>query len=740
VISLAADPSEAEADLEIPERWSSLPQPEVVSPALLDGAFQAVGAWLAASAHALVPAAMDRVAFAPGRRVTAARLRLLRADASGAVVDVELRDADGAVALAVQGLLLRRLAALPVPPARLDLAQGLGALVWSPDSARREAKAFPIDRPGVWWILDSGSALAEQIAARLRAAGERVRIALPAEATRRVAADRFEIDVRDARAWDLVREGEAPRGVLHLWSLEPRNAASDPPSPPERARWLCEGMLGLLRALLDRDGAAAPQLWIAAAGAETALVGEKALAAASLFALARVLEFEHPELQCTTIDLASADSEHACDALWTELCAPGRGSRVAYRAGARLLPRLEPVKLAPGAPARIDPSGAYLITGGAGALGTQLAEWLVQQGACDITLVSRHAPEETRAQRLAQLAERCPGLRHCCADVSERESIGQVLAGIRASGRALRGVFHLAGVLDEAPLVAIDAARLDGMLAAKLRGAWHLHELTADDPLACFVSFSSVSALVGLPGQGGYAAANAFLDALAQQRRASGLPALSIDWGVWEGEGMASTAAQERLARRGFKTLSADAALRALATVLAANPVQIAVLAADEEALRALGARSWASSSGQRGGWREELRALPAAARLDHCARLVRGVLRDVLGLAGADQAATDAPLVDLGLDSLRAVELRNELSRCTGLRLPASFAFDCATLAGAARSLVERLGVAQSPPAPCDAKSGAPDLAALPASELLSLVDRALQDSSASGREGRHE
>ncbi len=723
VTALSVSEREAFVRLELPEGWSALPPHEAVAPSLLDGAFQAVAAWLPASAQALVPSSLDRVVCLGRGRASAARLRVLRADALGAVVDVELLDAQGAVQLAVHGLLLRAAQWLSAPR-----ASGLRSFVWEPSPAPLAAALLPSERVGGWWLLDSGTPLGESIAARLRAAGARVRVVTPASATRRVAADRFEIDLADPQAFETLLEGDVPRGVLHLWALEPGDGTAA--RAPERARSLCDGALGLLRALVSGERGASAQLWIVAAGAEAVRAGEAAPqlapAAAALFGLARVVEFEHPELRCTTIDLDPADVASAGDALWSELCSPGRGSRVAYRDGVRLAPRLAPAPSTSATPHPIDADGAYLITGGVGALGLQVARWLVEQGARHLTLVSRHDAAPARQQQLELLQARCPDLRQRRADVSQREAVAEVLAEIRAQGRPLRGIFHLAGVLEDAPLLAIDSARLDAMLGAKLRGGWHLHELTADDPLSSFVLFSSIGSLVGLPGQGGYAAANAFLDALAHQRRARGLPAISINWSVWKGEGMAPSAAQERLARRGFEALEPEAGLRALAAVLAANPAQIAVLSADEQALRALDARSRAA---QPGSWREELRALPGSARVDQCVRRIRAVLRDVLGLEAAYEAASDAPLIDLGLDSLRAVELRNELARRTGLRLPASFAFDAATLRGAAVALVERLGLTE--PAP-GAEANAADLASLTSSELLGLVDRALNEAGA--------
>ncbi len=198
----------------------------------------------------------------------------------------------------------------------------------------------------------------------------------------------------------------------------------------------------------------------------------------------------------------------------------------------------------------VRPDWTYLITGGLGALGLAVAQRFVERGARHLALVGRSAPAAAAAAAVAALRAAGADVRVVAADVADHAQLAAALATVRATMPPLRGVVHAAGSLADATLDGLDAARLHAALAPKMAGAWNLHLTTLDDPLDFFVLFSSVAATLGLAGQANYAAGNAFLDALAEHRRAAGLPALSIDWGPWAGIGLAAAAADrgDRLA------------------------------------------------------------------------------------------------------------------------------------------------------------------------------------------------
>ena len=227
------------------------------------------------------------------------------------------------------------------------------------------------------------------------------------------------------------------------------------------------------------------------------------------------------------------------------------------------------IVLTPPATEPVRPGATYLITGGLGALGLAAAAWLAGRGAAHLVLAGRRPPSPAAAAALAGLAARgCRAVARA-ADVSDPGDLDGLLGWIAAELPPLRGVIHAAGARDDALLADLDAGRLAAAWAPKAAAAWLLHRRTAGLPLDFFVTFSSAAAVLGSAGQAGYAAANAFLDGLAEHRRSLGLPALSVAWGPWAGDGMAADrAVQARLARQGIDLLRPDSALQALDVLL----------------------------------------------------------------------------------------------------------------------------------------------------------------------------
>ncbi|MFB8101203.1 beta-ketoacyl reductase, partial [[Kitasatospora] papulosa] len=231
---------------------------------------------------------------------------------------------------------------------------------------------------------------------------------------------------------------------------------------------------------------------------------------------------------------------------------------------------------------RPRPGGTALVTGGTGALGALVARRLAEAGAGHLLLVSRSGERAAGAEELRrELTELGARVTFAACDVADRDALGRVLAGV-PDELPLTTVVHTAGQLDDALLDALTPAQLERALAAKASGARNLDELTRDTELDAFVLFSSVAATWGMPGQGGYAPGNAFLDALAERRRAAGLPATAIAWGPWAGAGMAaSTAVADEFERVGLGRLGAEQALAALDRALDADDVCVTVADVD---------------------------------------------------------------------------------------------------------------------------------------------------------------
>ncbi|WP_367127977.1 SDR family NAD(P)-dependent oxidoreductase [Saccharothrix sp. HUAS TT1] len=328
-------------------------------------------------------------------------------------------------------------------------------------------------------------------------------------------------------------------------------------------------------------------------------------------------------------------------------------------------------------PARLD--GTVLITGGTGTLGRALAAHLVaEHGVRRLVLVSRSGGEPPELDA---------DVRVVACDVSDRDAVAELVASIPD----LTAVVHAAGVLDDAVVTALTPRQVADVFAPKARAAWHLHELTRDLDLAAFVLFSSASGVLGSPGQGNYAAANAFLDGLAAHRRGLGLPAVSLAWGYWaEASGMTghlSDADRQRLTRAGVVPLTTGHALELFDAALAVDRAAVAPVALNlaalartpvlPSALRSLVGHRPVKRPVHRGGLADRLRSLPEAEQLAAVLDVVTATTATVLGHASPDAVDVRQPFKDLGFDSLTAVELRNRLGSATGLRLPATITFD---------------------------------------------------------------
>ena len=395
----------------------------------------------------------------------------------------------------------------------------------------------------------------------------------------------------------------------------------------------------------------------------------------------------------------------------------------------------------PGAPC--DPAhGSWLITGGLGGLGLAVAEWLAGRGARKLVLMRRRAPDE---EALAAI-ERCRT--QGCTVAAEFCDVADEAALAAAFERMgpIRGIFHLAGVLDDAPLADLHWGRFEKVYRPKLMGAWNLHRLTRAMPIETFVLFSSWTSLTGSPGQASYASANGFLDALAHHRRAQGLPALVINWGAWRETGLAAQPGRlAHLEKQGIGSMSSREALDALAHLMESGLTQTGVSPFDAAAWRdstpnesarrlvasliePLLASGDDSAADPALSLAEALReAPPGPARRQVMEACIQRRLASVLRMSAA-QFDPRKPFRHLGLDSLGSLEMRNLLELDAGVQLPASLIYNHATIASLATELAARMGIPIEPaagdPAPdedMNALLGA--LQELPTEEALRLL-----------------
>ncbi|MBI1357393.1 MAG: SDR family NAD(P)-dependent oxidoreductase [Acidobacteria bacterium] len=402
-------------------------------------------------------------------------------------------------------------------------------------------------------------------------------------------------------------------------------------------------------------------------------------------------------------------------------------------------------------PPRIQPDATYLITGGLGALGLHAARRLAARGARHLALVGRRGPGAEAEAAIEKLRAAGVDVRVFSADVAVRAEMEAVLAAIDAGPAPLRGVLHTAGVLDDGLLPQQTRERFAQTLAPKTLGARWLDELTRDRRLDFFVLYSSIVALAGTKGQSAYAAANAYLDALAHARQAQGLPALSVNWGAWAEAGMAARVSardRRRWAEQGIAMIEPEQGMAALEELLAAGVAQAAVLPIDwvrflgqyTEPLQApplyaelrrskVSANPQGTAKSAAPTLLDELRreALPQKRR-QRLEGFVRGRVAQVLGLGAGEAIDGAQPIRELGLDSLMAVEIRNALGAPFGEALPVSLLYDYPTVEALTDYLSQRFAEPEEPAAPSEPAAEAAAEAGVPSPDRA-LVEQASED-----------
>ncbi len=413
-------------------------------------------------------------------------------------------------------------------------------------------------------------------------------------------------------------------------------------------------------------------------------------------------------------------------------------------------PELRLVPPRPGLRVRAD--AAYLITGGLGGLGLAAARWLVGHGARNLMLLGRGTVSEAILPELEALRAEGARVEVVKADVADARCLGEVLEWARAELPPLRGVLHCAGVLDDGILEQQEPARFRTVMAPKIQGAWNLHLLTRDEPMDFFILYSSMASLLGLPGQGNYAAANAAMDALAHYRRQQGLPALSVNWGPFAEVGLAAAHSNrgERLAYQGMASFTTSQGHALLERLLEEGAVQVAAVSLDvrqwlEFFPSAASLRVWEELASERYGEgprsrSEFLSGLRRAAPGERLG-LLEGYLRERLAQVlriDPSRVGRHEPFRGLGLDSLMSLELRNRIEAALELKLSVTLLWAHSTLTALAAYLLEQLGLAPKhgePPAepsnatarPNSKEIEAAQLAELSEGKLLEMVDDAL-------------
>jgi phthiocerol/phenolphthiocerol synthesis type-I polyketide synthase D len=669
-----------------------------IHPVMLDAALQGLAAAMPAelltdSAEVTyLPVSLEtiRVFGDVGRRARChAELTSLDDDGANKLGRITLTDDAGNPTAELTGVYLRRIQRQTVP---LPLAQKVFEAGWAQTSTPIETGSAE-EPAGSWLVLTHE---------------------LEAKDTARAFIDRFGSSTRRMLSADLFDESAVletfaktaadaelpPIGVIVFVGQRPFDG-TDGDGALARARDLIAAISATVRAVVGGWHGKPPRLWLVT---RNGLVvgddesGDPAIGA--LKGLVRVLAYEHPDLRATLVDFDTADE--TVEKLAAELGSSGSDDVIAWRGERRCVERLSRATL--GVRVResvVRPHGSYVVTGGLGGIGMVVARWLVDRGAGRVVLNGRSHPSDEQRQSLADLESRAeivvvPG------DISAPGVAERLVTAAEETGLPLRGVVHSAAVIDDNLVANLSRESLERVWAPKAGGALRLHEVTATRQLDWWVGFSSVASLLGSPGQGAYACANAWLDALVAWRRASGLPATAINWGQWSDVGTARS-----LTLSALDPITPVEGIEALESLVGGNLARVGVVrlrldraAAAFPEIRELGyfARVVeeldALSDG--GEWLgpEALREVdPAEAQQIVTARL-RERISAIMGYPDDSAMQTNQPLTELGMDSLMAVRIRNTIRGDFGVEPPVALLLQGATLADLASELVGQLGL----------------------------------------------
>jgi NAD(P)-dependent dehydrogenase (short-subunit alcohol dehydrogenase family)/acyl carrier protein len=681
--------------------------------------------------HRRAEGTLTAIAQRTGRAPGEVRQRLLLLDAAGELV-VELTD----VRLRTLGADDRRRPSRP--------AEWLYSVTWRALALSGPSTVKLPSRKGRWIVLADETGVAAELARWLERKGQAVTLARAGDRFAQEGPDRFlvrpHVDADFAALFDAAsgRGAEECQGIVCMWPLDAGAPADGDALDRAFDRCVAAGLHTVQSAARRAWEPARPRVWLVTRGAQ---IEAGAPWGATVWGLGRVVGEEQNDLYGGLVDLdPAADAASAAEQLGLTMWSSDGEPESAWRAGERLVPRLARVEEGPARPLRWHTDATYVVTGAFGGIGQVVARWMVEQGARHLLLVGRTqlpprstwrdvdvaTPAGRRVAAVRELEAAGATVHLAIVDIADEAAVEARLAEHDREGwPPVRGVVHCAAVTEDRLVDRLDEASLAAVLRPKARGAWVLQRQLDAASLDFVVLFSSLGSVFGQPGQAAYAAANAFLDAAAVSARRHGTPVYSINWGGWRGLGFADTAGGQRtiagLEEEGIHTFDAREGLEALTLILGgAQHGQVAVAPIDWQAFARHNSTGMAArlaesltreatrASDPQGtpsrSLRDELAAFEGPARREHLETHLAEQLAQVLRVP-ASRLDPTTPLGSLGLQSLSALELRNQLERSLGVKLSATLVWNHPTIRALATFLLGRIEPAPAaPPAPAPA------------------------------------
>ncbi|HYY30191.1 MAG TPA: SDR family NAD(P)-dependent oxidoreductase, partial [Chthoniobacterales bacterium] len=607
-------------------------------------------------------------------------------------IDLRVLDTEGREVAILDGLVLKRLSPEDLSDRGADPIEGwLYQKSWVPGPPLAPV-SLSDNSASRWLLFADDQGVAEELAARLEGLAQQCQLVHQDHSQDENARERM----IDELVTNAILPGHNYRAVLYFWGLNAGSISDTTPESLARFERLVVGSaLALVRAVsrAAQHSNQVPRLWFVTRNSQMATPdsppAEPLLA--MLWGLGRTVAAEHPRFWGGLVDLTATGSpaEVQTEALLRELCNPDEERQVAIREAGRLVARFVRLPRGNGHKAPLFRREAtYLISGGLGSLGLKVAQWMVARGARELVLTSRRGANGKAAETIREFEGK--GVRAVVAvcDIAKEADVSRILSEMRSTMPPVRGVFHCAGMLDDGILDQMNWDRFSAVSAPKVMGSWLLHRGTLSDELDYFVLFSSILSLMGSPGQSNYTAANAFLDALAEHRRAAGLPAVTLNWGPWAQSGLATVSGDRGQAiwkTRGTRYIPPDQGLEILEHVLRRGVGHAAVTITDwraflqqfpaplpfyEELAKAAGSLAKRTGPARDPSVaRAQIGAAQGAERRKLIVELLRREAADLLG--GGKPIDPDRPLSELGLDSLMSVGLVNRLEPALGVVIP---------------------------------------------------------------------
>jgi len=640
------------------------------------------------AAHVHLPIGVERfrATGATPRQVWVHAVRRDRNDGDMVVIDISIHGDDGSFVAAIDGLSLKVLPPEALRPDSAVQRDWLYQVRWDERPALVQHKPKSKDVAG-WLILADRGGVGAALATALKRQGATCRIVRLDDLFDPTtdSAEDLAASVTKAIA-RITKTIKTPlRGVFNLWPLDctRRDAAA------AAHQVIFASVAALFRTFAEAKAGAAPRIWLVTRNAVAALPEDPPTetVSATSWGLGRSAALEHPHIWGGLLDLGSGSSPvKDAEALLAEAQHGDGEDQIALRAGRRISPRFVRAS-APVPQTGFDPEASYLITGGLGALGVEAASWLaVRRGVRHLVLMSRRGEGDPNAAAVrAALAALGAQVTFVKGDVAKERDLRRILTAIAKSGRPLKGVFHCAGLLDDGILMRMGWAKYWRVLAPKVAGAALLDGLTRKLPIEHFVLFSSILGLIGSAGQANYAAANTFLDALAERRRREGLPALALNFGPWENSGLATESGDKGRAiwrTRGTDYIPAETGRQAFdilvgtelthgAITLTKWPIFLQQFAAVPRLYQELQKEAGIAKASDEGEtFRSRLTRTPKSERRGLLISFLQQQAMKTLGITSSIDPGQ--PLRELGLDSLMSVTLVNRLEASLGIRISA--------------------------------------------------------------------